>query len=138
MKTVLVFLLVLELALLHLQVDARRLVLVEVKTKRNENQFVSNARPNRKLDAVNTAGNDINANNQPGKASTYANPLTGSVPAVDANNDNNKPTSTSTNNKGTSSDDETNNSYGTYGNPSGSTTDTHHVYTNACQPGKTC
>ncbi|KAE8010353.1 hypothetical protein FH972_006728 [Carpinus fangiana] len=40
--------------------------------------------------------------------------------------------------KGDSSQDDQNESYGSYGNPSGSTIDTHHVYTSDCQPGKKC
>jgi hypothetical protein len=41
-------------------------------------------------------------------------------------------------NKGDSSQDDQNESYGSYGNPSGSSIDTHHVYISDCQPGKKC
>ncbi|KAG6773085.1 hypothetical protein POTOM_020339 [Populus tomentosa] len=83
------------------------------------------------------AGTDIKPNNQQGKASTYGNPVTGSVPAVDTRNDN-APSSPSTSNNNGSPDDETNSSYGNYGNPSGSSTETHHSFTNDCQPKKGC
>lgn len=41
-------------------------------------------------------------------------------------------------NKGNSSQDDKNESYGSYGNPSGSSIETHHMYTSDCQPGKSC
>lgn len=111
MKKVLAVLFVLGLASLHLQADARRFIL-EVKTEKNEYQSVeSDAKPK---------------------------PITGSFPtaAVPANNDN-KTSNTAESN--TNSTGEANSSYGNYGNPSGSSTETHHVYTNDCpQPKKSC
>ncbi|TXG65443.1 hypothetical protein EZV62_006718 [Acer yangbiense] len=61
---------------------------------------------------------------------TNANPKTSPEPStVVADNDN------VTNSTGSSTDD-VNSSYGSYGNPSGSSTETHHMYTNDCQPNK--
>ncbi|KAJ9180345.1 hypothetical protein P3X46_008603 [Hevea brasiliensis] len=140
MKKVIAILFVLGLALLHLEVDARRQVfffLCKLKHKSLLNQLQSNA-PGRKLDvASNPAASDIKPNDEHGKSSTYGNPVTGSVPEVEADNDN-RISSTSTSSSNNASDDETNSSYGIYGNPSGSSTDTHHVYTNDCNPKKGC
>ncbi|KAI5587107.1 hypothetical protein BDE02_05G009600 [Populus trichocarpa] len=107
------------LTFLHLQVDAKRLVLKETNAEKTDNQHLSNP------------------NNQQGKASTYGYPVTGSVPAVETKNDNATSSPSTSNNNG-SPDDETNSSYGNYGDPSGSSTETHHAFTNDCQPKKGC
>jgi hypothetical protein len=62
------------------------------------------------------------------KPTVNGSPLTGSAPTVVANakNDNN------------SAEDDKNESYGNYGNPSGSSTETHRIYPTDCQPGKKC
>ncbi|KAJ9186011.1 hypothetical protein P3X46_005569 [Hevea brasiliensis] len=128
MKKVIPILFVLGLGLLYLQVDARRLVLEQIKTQKTENQLQSNAP-------------GIKPNDEHGKSSTSGNPLTGSVPAVEADTDN-RNSSTSTSSGGSNSsgdgDDEKNTSYGNYGYPSGSSTETHHAYTNDCNPKKGC
>ncbi|KAJ0014978.1 hypothetical protein Pint_19574 [Pistacia integerrima] len=59
-----------------------------------------------------------------------------SVPSVAAKND--KTTRTSSNVQPDDSTGEVNHSYENYGNPSGSSTDSHHVYTNDCWPKKSC
>lgn len=118
------------LTFLHLQVDAKRLVLKETNAEKTDNQHLSNVQQG-------DAGTDIKPNNQQGKASTYGYPVTGSVPAVETKNDNATSSPSTSNNNG-SPDDETNSSYGNYGNPSGSSTETHHAFTNDCQPKKGC
>ncbi|KAJ6775574.1 hypothetical protein OIU79_018695 [Salix purpurea] len=120
--------LVLGLTFLNLQVDAKRHVFKEITAEKTDKQPLSNVQQG-------DDGTDIKPNTQ-GKASTYSNTVTGSVPAVDTKNDN--ATSSPTSNNNGSPDDETNSSYGNYGNPSGSSTETHHSFTNDCQPKKGC
>uniref|UniRef100_A0A6N2L0A9 BURP domain-containing protein n=1 Tax=Salix viminalis TaxID=40686 RepID=A0A6N2L0A9_SALVM len=72
--------LVLGLTFLNLQVDAKRLVFKEITAEKTDKQPLSNVQQG-------DAGTDIKPNTQ-GKASTYSNPVTGSVPAVDTKNDN--------------------------------------------------
>jgi hypothetical protein len=137
MKTTVAVVFVLGLAFLDLQVDAKRLLLKEIKAEKTDDKPLSNVQQDGKLDAVNNAGTDVKPNNQPGNVGTYGNPVTGSVPAVDTKNDNATSSPSTSDNKG-STDDEANSSYGNYGNPSGSSTDTHHSFTNDCQPKKGC
>uniref|UniRef100_A0A2N9EPL1 Uncharacterized protein n=1 Tax=Fagus sylvatica TaxID=28930 RepID=A0A2N9EPL1_FAGSY len=66
------------------------------------------------LEEVTNGATDVKPNNQPEKSSTNGNPISGSVPTVVGNNAN--------------SEDDKNENYGNYGNPSGSSTETHHVY----------
>ncbi|KAJ4719327.1 WD repeat-containing protein [Melia azedarach] len=47
-------------------------------------------------------------------------------------------TAATTNDTSNTAESNTNSSYGSYGNPSGSSTETHHAYTNECQPKKNC
>lgn len=111
MKKVLAVLFVLGLASLHLQAGARRFIL-EGETEKTESRSVeSDAKPK---------------------------PIAGSFPtaAVQANNDNK---TSNTAESTTNYTDEANSSYGNYGSPSGSSTETHHVFTNDClQPKKSC
>jgi hypothetical protein len=74
------------------------------------------------LEEVTNSATDVKPNNQPEKSSTNGNPISGSVPTVVGNNAN--------------SEDDKNENYGNYGNPSGSSTETHHVYVSDCQPTK--
>ncbi|GLT64119.1 hypothetical protein SLA2020_366300 [Shorea laevis] len=66
---------------------------------------------------------------------TDVKPVTGLTPTAVANDESN--TSNKDNNK---SKDETNESYGSFGNPSGSSAANQHAhyYTDDCQPGKYC
>ncbi|XVF31475.1 hypothetical protein REPUB_Repub16aG0149300 [Reevesia pubescens] len=109
MKKVLLVLFFLGLVLLHCQTDARRFLL-EVKTDKTGNQVASDAKPD-----------DI----EPGKSGTDEKPVSASGSTVDAKSDGK-----------TSSNDDENNSYGSYGNPSGSTTDNHHYYISDHPPTK--
>ncbi|KAK2640355.1 hypothetical protein Ddye_028150 [Dipteronia dyeriana] len=79
---------------------------------------------------VKTEKTDAKPNNQSGNSGTCHNPKTSTEPSTVVADDDNV-----TNSTGNSSDD-VNSSYGSYGNPSGSSTETHHTYTNDCQPNK--
>ncbi|XVE63134.1 hypothetical protein DITRI_Ditri06bG0175600 [Diplodiscus trichospermus] len=110
MKTVLLVLFFLGLVFLHCQADARRFLL-EDKIEKTGNQVASDAKPN----------------DEPGKsAGTDEKPVTASGPTGDAESDS----------KNSSNEEEKNNSYGTYGNPSGSSTKTHHYYISDHPPAK--
>ncbi|XWS58087.1 hypothetical protein CRYUN_Cryun08bG0004800 [Craigia yunnanensis] len=110
MKTVLLVLFFLGLVLLHCQVDARRFLLEDKTEKTGNNQVASDARPD----------------DEPGKSGTDEKPVTASGPTVDAKNDG----------KTSSNEEQKNNSYGTYGNPSGSSIETHHYYISDRPPAK--
>ena len=109
MKAVLLVLFFLGLVLLHCQVDARRFLLEDKTEKTGNNQVASDAKPD----------------DEPSKSGTDEKPVTASGPTVDAKSDSK-----------TSSNEEKNNSYGTYGNPSGSSTETHHYYISDRPPAK--
>ncbi|GFS30711.1 hypothetical protein Acr_00g0013500 [Actinidia rufa] len=66
---------------------------------------------------------------KPEKSSTYGSPKGGSVPAVEAGKENEV-----TNDPNSSRDDERNDSYGSYDNPAGSSTDTHRGYPDDRRP----
>ncbi|KAG8649615.1 uncharacterized protein LOC110621798 [Manihot esculenta] len=123
MKKVIAILFLLGLACLHLQVDGGRLGLEQIRSENIDNQLQSNAP---------VASTDINSNDEHGKSSSYGNiPVRVSAPVVEEDNDNSSSSRWD-------SDDETNSSYGNYGNPSGSSTETHHVYSSDCNPKKGC
>ncbi|KDP23396.1 hypothetical protein JCGZ_23229 [Jatropha curcas] len=129
---VITILLILGLALLlHLQVEARRLDLEQVKNERTDNQVQSNE-PGAVNNAATAVDNDIKPNDEHGKSNTDRNPVTGSLPTVDPKTNNNDNSNT------TSDDNEPNSNYGNYRNPSGSSIETHHVYSNDCNPKKVC
>lgn len=109
-----VVLFVLVLVSQKLQVEARKFNL-EVKNEKSDSQTSYNIEPGRKLDAVSNGA------------------IVDSEPLVAVKNDNEG------NISGTDdSSDEVNHSYKNYGNPSGSSTDSHHIYTDDCGPKKSC
>ena len=110
MKTLIILVLI-GPALLCLQASGRRLILEEIKKEKANN-------PNN-INGV----TEISPKNKPEKSSTYGNPKGGSVPVVETGKENGV-----TNDPNSSRDDERNNSYGSYSNPAGSSTDTHHGY----------
>ncbi|KAK9292086.1 hypothetical protein L1049_020042 [Liquidambar formosana] len=114
MKTLLKALFVVGLVVLHLHVDAKRFISEETKKAKFDYQI------GRKLEEEN-AIDDSKPDGIPKTSGTYGNPITGSLPSVDANHGT-KTDNTATNNN---SDDEKNDAYGKYGNPFGSTTRTH-------------
>ncbi|XVF57594.1 hypothetical protein PTKIN_Ptkin06aG0217800 [Pterospermum kingtungense] len=63
---------------------------------------------------------DAKPDDQPSKSGAAEKPVVASGPASNGSND----------------QEERNNSYGAYGNPSGSSTDTHHYYTSDHPPAK--
>ena len=111
MKTVLVVLGACGFLLLCIQGDAKRFLLEEVTN----------------------GATDVKPNNQPEKSSTKGNPKLSSVPTVDANNKNKGSNSSDEDND---SEDDKNESYKSYGNPSGSSTERHHLYITECPPTK--
>ncbi|KAM4118907.1 hypothetical protein ACJW30_03G018400 [Castanea mollissima] len=111
MKTVLLVVVACGLLLLCIEVDAKRILLEEV---------------------INGA-TDVKPNNQPEESSSMGNPISGSVPTVDANNEN---TASNSSDKANKSEDDKNESYGSYGNPSGSSTESHHTYNTECPPNR--
>ncbi|XP_057493871.1 uncharacterized protein LOC130779289 [Actinidia eriantha] len=116
MKTLIILVLI-GSAMLCLQVSGRRLILEEIKKEKANN-------PNN-INGV----TEIGPKNKPEKSSTYGSPKGGSVPAVEAGKENEV-----TNDPNSSRDDERNDSYGSYGNPAGSSTDTHHGYPDDRRP----
>ena len=74
---------------------------------------------------------DVKPNNQPKKSSSKGNPILGLVPTVDANNKNKE---SNTSDEDNNSEDDKNESYKSYGNPSGSSTERHHLYITTCLP----
>ncbi|KAL4636599.1 hypothetical protein ACB092_03G020400 [Castanea dentata] len=109
MKTILVVLFSCGLLLICIQGDPKRFLLEELTN----------------------GATDLKPTNQPEKSSTKGNPLLGSVPTVDANNKNRD---SNISNKDNNSEDDKNESYGSHGNPSGSSTERHYNYITACQP----
>ncbi|XP_022720145.1 uncharacterized protein LOC111277963 [Durio zibethinus] len=116
MKMVLLVLFLLGLVLLHCEANARRFLL-EVNTVKAGNQVASDAKPD----------------DEPSKLGTDVKPVTASGPLVDAKSDNKTSSNSSTVN---SNEDDKNDSYGTYGNPSGSSTKIHHYYIGDHPPAK--
>ncbi|XWS42321.1 hypothetical protein CRYUN_Cryun16bG0004400 [Craigia yunnanensis] len=80
------------------------------KTEKTDNQVASDAKPD----------------DEPGKSGTDENPVTASRPTFDAKSDS----------KASSNEEEKNNIYGTYGNPSGSSIESHHYYISDRPPTK--
>ena len=114
MKTVLLVVVACGLLLLCIEGDAKRIL----------------------FNLVADGATDVKPNNQPEKSSTTGNPISGSVPTVDANNEN---TASNSSDKDNKSEDDKNDSYGSYGNPSGSSTESHHTYNTECPPNhKSC
>lgn len=112
MKTVLVVLFFLGLVLLHCQADHARRSLLEEKIKTEK-----------------TGNHEVASDDEPSKSGVTDEKqvaASGSGPRVDANGES----------KSSSNEEEKNNSYGTYGNPSGSSTDTHHYYISDRPPAK--
>nr|POF21263.1 hypothetical protein CFP56_27040 [Quercus suber] len=97
MKKVLVVLGACGLLLLCIQGDAKRFLLEEVTN----------------------GATDVKPNDQPEKSSTKGNPKLGSLPTVDANNKNKE---SNTSDEDNYSEVDKNESYKSYGNPSGSST----------------
>lgn len=110
MKTLIILLITTGSALLCLQADRRRFMILE-ETNKDEanNQLIHDTQM--KLDEVKDAVTEINR----GKSSTYGkNQISGSMPKVDE-----KGTIKDANKEKNSSDDEKNDSYGIHGNPAG-------------------
>ncbi|CAK9166728.1 unnamed protein product, partial [Ilex paraguariensis] len=123
MKSLIIALFLVGSVLSCFQADGKRFILEEVKKERANNQLIPDAQPGEK--SVNNGATDSKPIDKPGKSGTEANPVKGSVPAVDKNaagNNNNK-------------ESDNNDNYGSYGNPSGSSTETHHVFTDDNRPG---
>ena len=83
------------------------------------------------LEEVTNGETDVKPNNQPKKSSSKGNPILGLVPTVDANNKNKE---SNTSDEDNNSEDDKNESYKSYGNPSGSSTERHHLYITTCLP----
>ncbi|KAK6274558.1 hypothetical protein QQP08_010964 [Theobroma cacao] len=98
MKRILLILFFLGRLLLHCQAYARRFLL-GVKIEKT--------------------GNQVASDDEPGKSGTDEKPVTALGPTVDAKSDNGTSSKSNTRNR---NEDESNNSYGTSGNPSGSST----------------
>uniref|UniRef100_A0A7N2L5K4 Phytosulfokine-beta n=1 Tax=Quercus lobata TaxID=97700 RepID=A0A7N2L5K4_QUELO len=89
MKTVLFVVVACGLLLLCIEGDAKRIL----------------------FNLVADGATDVKPNNQPEKSSTMGNPISGSVPTVDANNEN---TANNSSDKDNKSEDDKNDSYGSY------------------------
>ncbi|XP_021300084.1 uncharacterized protein LOC110428549 [Herrania umbratica] len=98
MKRVLLILFFLGWLLLHCQANGRRFLL-GVKIEKT--------------------GNQVASDDEPGKSGTDEKPVTALVPTIDTKSDNGTSSKSNTRN---SNKDESNNGYGTFGNPSGSST----------------
>ncbi|KAK6251474.1 hypothetical protein QUC31_009105 [Theobroma cacao] len=68
---------------------------------------------------IEKTGNQVASDDEPGKSGTDEKPVTALGPTVDAKSDNGTSSKSNTRNR---NEDESNNSYGTSGNPSGSST----------------
>ena len=102
------------MTLLFIQSDAKRFLFEEVKQKNNDIT----------KETVKIDGTEVQAVN----SGPYGKPATGSVD--EANNENYVSNSSAGNNI---NKDENNESYGNSSNPSGSTTDSHHIFPSNCK-----
>ncbi|KAF8394691.1 hypothetical protein HHK36_020908 [Tetracentron sinense] len=109
MKTVLILLIAMGFVLVTLQADAKRFILEEHKMK-------VSAHLGRKVGGGSNGVDEVELTGKMGTAG-YGTTGAGNI-GRKLNSDNSE----------TSDDDEKNESYGSHGHPSGSTTDTHHVY----------
>ncbi|XP_058189972.1 uncharacterized protein LOC131307475 [Rhododendron vialii] len=106
MKRLIILLIITGLALLCLQANGRRLFSEETEKDGAYNQLLHDTQM--RLDGVKKGG---------------------SVPKVDE-----KETSNNAYQENSSSDDQAGNSYGNFGDPAASSTDTHHVFTDENRP----
>ncbi|KAI8531702.1 hypothetical protein RHMOL_Rhmol11G0156400 [Rhododendron molle] len=110
MKRLIILLIITGLALLCLQANGRRLFSEETEKDRAYNQLVHDTQM--RIDGVKKGATKI-----------------GSVRKVDE-----KETSNDAYQENSSSDDQAGNSYGRFGDPDASSTDTHHVFTDENRP----
>lgn len=123
MKVTAVALILVISALIYLQADATRSLLTEMKKEKARDQPSQAVQAGQKLEVLKSGTND----NEP-KDNQES-----SMPTADANGQTYKNSAAQQNNK---DEYENNDNYGAYGNPSDSSTESHHCFTGENRPHK--